>query len=146
MSSEKQVVVVLPFIKSRVLMQLRDFNSSIDFPGRWGFFGGSIMDKETPEEAARRELFEEIGLHPDTLYKINQTKIEGMDNCFSYAYGCPLTVPPERLVLKEGLDFVLATLEQVLSKTIYSVALKKHFPVIGIPYIPSTISKLLESL
>lgn len=32
-------------------------------PGQWAFPGGRIDDGETPEEAARREVEEEVGLH-----------------------------------------------------------------------------------
>jgi len=46
----------------KVLMQLRDADVPIWFPGRWGLFGGAIDEGETPEAALARELSEEIAL------------------------------------------------------------------------------------
>jgi 8-oxo-dGTP pyrophosphatase MutT (NUDIX family) len=45
----------------RYLMQHRDDKPGIFFPGWWGCFGGALEPGETPEEAIRRELAEELG-------------------------------------------------------------------------------------
>jgi 8-oxo-dGTP pyrophosphatase MutT (NUDIX family) len=44
------------------LVQLRDKKPNIFFPGHWGVFGGAVDAGETPEQALRRELREELGL------------------------------------------------------------------------------------
>ncbi len=37
-----EVVAVLLYRQGSFLMQLRDFNKDIPFPGHWGFFSGSV--------------------------------------------------------------------------------------------------------
>jgi 8-oxo-dGTP diphosphatase len=47
---------------SGIVLHLRDDKPWIPHPGRWSFFGGAVEDGESPIEALRRELEEEIGL------------------------------------------------------------------------------------
>ncbi|MEO8007157.1 MAG: NUDIX domain-containing protein [Betaproteobacteria bacterium] len=44
----------------RYIMQLRDGKPGIFYPGHWGCFGGAVEPDETPIDALRRELCEEI--------------------------------------------------------------------------------------
>ena len=46
----------------RYLLALR--SRWVDDPATWGIPGGAIRDGESPEEAARRETLEEVGLLP----------------------------------------------------------------------------------
>ena len=59
-SYKKVVVVFLHKNFDSYLLQLRDFNSSIIYPGHWG----AIEEGESPETAISRELIEEIGYAP----------------------------------------------------------------------------------
>jgi 8-oxo-dGTP pyrophosphatase MutT (NUDIX family) len=43
----------------QVLMQKRDNKAYVSMPGRWCLPGGLTESRETPEEAIRREFFEE---------------------------------------------------------------------------------------
>ena len=54
--------VILVDPAGRVLMQLRDDDPSIMFPGHWGLTGGAAHPGETPEQTARREVREETGI------------------------------------------------------------------------------------
>ncbi|MEJ3741718.1 NUDIX domain-containing protein [Actinomycetes bacterium KLBMP 9797] len=58
-------MVMLLDSQGRILLQLRDGNTSID-PHRWCLPGGAVEPGETPAVAALRELLEETGLRPDT--------------------------------------------------------------------------------
>ena len=46
--------------EGKVLLQLRDNIPVIPWPDCWGTFGGQIEEGETPEEAIRREIREEL--------------------------------------------------------------------------------------
>lgn len=140
------VVVVLPYAYDKVLLQLRDFKEGIAFPGHWGFLGGSINEGETPEDASERELFEEIGYKPEVMYKVGLDIIPDLKNLHSHAFCCPLTIPVEEIKLKEGLDVGLFSLEEVMTKELYSRKMGRRFPVIKIPAFLNTLRKLYEYL
>jgi 8-oxo-dGTP pyrophosphatase MutT (NUDIX family) len=57
--------VILVDRQGRVLMQLRDDDPAIMFPGHWGLTGGAAQPAETPEQTARREVEEETGIALD---------------------------------------------------------------------------------
>lgn len=55
----------------KFLLQLRDNSPSISYPNTWTLFGGRIEKNETPEEAIKRELKEEIsGLKIGSIKKL----------------------------------------------------------------------------
>jgi 8-oxo-dGTP pyrophosphatase MutT (NUDIX family) len=139
-----EVVVVLPYAGDRVLMQLRDLKPDIVFPGRWGFFGGSIEDGEEPEETAKRELFEEIGYRPKILRRLAVDRIPGLANLISYSFICPLTVSAKDLVLNEGIDFGFFTLREICSKRLFSIRTNRDYPTIDNPYIEYLVRKLMQ--
>jgi len=139
---QKEVVVILPYANNKVLMQLRDIKEGIAFPGCWGFFGGSKEEGETPEDASERELFEEIGYRPQIMCKFGYDLIPYLKNLLSHAFCCPLTIPIEEIKLTEGLDVGLFSLEEIMTKELYSHKMGRVFPVIESPYLVDTIKKL----
>jgi 8-oxo-dGTP pyrophosphatase MutT (NUDIX family) len=54
--------VILVDREGQVLLQLRDDDPAIMFPGHWGITGGAGHSGESPEQTARREVEEETGL------------------------------------------------------------------------------------
>jgi len=52
-------LIVLYDCERRFLLQHRTENASV-LPGYWAFFGGGIKEGENPEDAVRRESFEEL--------------------------------------------------------------------------------------
>ena len=113
------VSVALAILKrnGQFLLQLRDNIPNIVYPGYWGFFGGHIEENETPLAAVRRELEEEIGYAPPVLSELG---------CFDtpevlrHIYYGELTVELEELVLGEGWDMGLWTVEEIRRGDRYS--------------------------
>lgn len=54
------VNVILYDHRGRILLQQRDNNPAIYYPGHWGIFGGQIEENESPIVAAIREITEEL--------------------------------------------------------------------------------------
>lgn len=53
------VLLVLRDQEGRFLLQHRD-DDAPTYPGCWGLFGGGIEEGESPDEAIRREAYEEL--------------------------------------------------------------------------------------
>jgi 8-oxo-dGTP pyrophosphatase MutT (NUDIX family) len=70
---------------ARYLMQHRDDKPGIFFPGWWGCFGGAVEPGESPADAVRRELAEELGWRPA---RVEHFATLGLD--FSFAGFGPL--------------------------------------------------------
>jgi 8-oxo-dGTP diphosphatase len=92
------------------LMQLRDDIPTILSPGKWGFFGGSIENGETPIEAAQRELTEEISATAELIFWKRQDLPHVVRHIFA---GTP-RIPFSKLKLLEGMDMGLFTPDDIL--------------------------------
>lgn len=104
----------------RYLLQHRDELPGIFFPGFWGCFGGGMEAGETPADALRRELVEELGWSPAELRHFATL---GLDFSFSghgllprHFFVAPLE-PGETagMRLGEGQDFALVPAQEILS-------------------------------
>ena len=58
----KKVVLAFIYHKDQILLQLRDENKKIVYPGQWGLISGSLNFDENPYDAIRREIKEEISI------------------------------------------------------------------------------------
>lgn len=111
------VAIAILYQQNKFLLQLRDDIPGIIYPGHWGLFGGHIELGETPDIAVKRELREEIGYSPPVLSKFDcypDPKV------IRHVYHAPLTVELNALVLSEGWDMDLLTLEQIKQGKHYS--------------------------
>jgi len=139
---ERKVVSILPIVRNKVMMHLRDIDREIPFPGHWGFLSGSIDEGENPMDAAFRELAEETGLKPPILCLIGIGR--AVDNVLSYTYCFKLSSPLKDINLREGLDVGLISLEDINGKMFYSSKMRKSFPIVPHPFISISIMKALQ--
>lgn len=51
-------------LSGKYLLQLRNHIPTISAPGQWSLFGGRVNDGETPLQAMKRELSEELEISP----------------------------------------------------------------------------------
>jgi 8-oxo-dGTP diphosphatase len=110
----------------KFLMQLRDDIPGIYYPGHWGFFGGHLDPGETPPVTIKRELMEEIAFDaPQIDFYRSYVHIEVIRHVFI----APLTVSLESLVLGEGWDFGLLSLEDILRGDRYSEKAQQTRPL-----------------
>ncbi len=104
--------VILVDRQGRVLMQLRDDDPKIMFPGHWGLTGGAAHPGETPEQAARREVEEETGLvferfDPFRAYYFSEhgagkKSATARTDYELYLFHAPCETPAEEMACGEG--------------------------------------------
>jgi len=110
----------------RWLIQLRDEIPTIVAPGCWGLFGGHLEPDETPEQALRRELLEEISWQPPDLELV---MVHPIHRRTAHVFRGELSVPLEQLQLLEGQDMALVSTEDLLVGSIWSSKLAVHRPL-----------------
>jgi 8-oxo-dGTP diphosphatase len=128
-SYKKVVVALLHKSFDSYLLQLRDFNSSIIYPGHWGAFGGALEEGESPKTAIFRELTEEIGYAPEVFSFFRQS-YKDKDKLNIYVFYSEMKVSTSKLHLMEGTDMGMFTKEEILTKNLYSEKLGKAFPIV----------------
>lgn len=126
--NEQPIIVALAILyqAGHFLLQLRDNKPGIPYPGHWGLFGGHLEPGETPQEALRRELLEEID------YAVIAPIWFGFysdDKVIRHVYHAPLTVSKEQLSLAEGWDLALVTPQAIRQGCCYSKIAKQTRPL-----------------
>lgn len=94
-----------------ILLQHRDDFPHIAFPNKWSLFGGHVEEGETPEQAVKREIAEEIG------YKLEHYQLFTLiyrPTTVAHIYLAPIDKSCAELSLNEGQDFGFFALEQAL--------------------------------
>jgi 8-oxo-dGTP pyrophosphatase MutT (NUDIX family) len=122
------VAVALAMLQrdGRWLMQLRDDIPGIVAPGCWGLFGGHLDPGETPEQAVRRELLEEINWQPHAL---QLAMVHHIPRRTAHVFRADLSVSLDQLQLLEGQDMALVSAEDLLQGSIWSSCVGSHRPL-----------------
>ena len=109
MVATKHMVSVIPYnARGEALLQQRDYNPAIKYPGHWTIFGGAVEpEDESFEVAARRELQEELELDLPIrhwyTYTCPDRSIPGELDVIVHVFVAPTERPVESLTLHEGL-------------------------------------------
>ena len=128
------VMTLLHVDYAKCLLQLRDFKSSIPFPGVWSGFGGQIEKGESPKLAGCRELEEELGYSPNRIsyfrdYILDKFVVQQRaDLRLHVCYG-ELKVPISELILTEGQDMGLFSRSEITERELYSQKLRRKLPI-----------------
>ncbi len=101
-SGEYHLVVHIWVISSdgKILIQRRSENKKL-MPGEWAATGGAAISGETSFVAAKRELFEELGIsaNKETLFKLLRIKRK---NSFLDVWITTVDTPADKLVLQKS--------------------------------------------
>jgi len=125
-SMSLQIAVAMIERQGEWLLQLRDDIEGIVHPGTWGLFGGHLDPGETPEQALRREVEEEINwVAGEVSLWFSHQELHRVLHVFHVQ----LTAPLEILELREGQDMVLADLEALRSGAIWSPKRQERRPL-----------------
>ena len=142
-SYKKVVIAFLHKDFDSYLLQLRDFKSSIIYPGHWGAFGGSIETGESPEIAMTRELVEEIGyLSEEINFFREDYQVENEIKLNVFMFYSSIDDSLAQLSLTEGTDMGMFTREEILTRNLYSKKLGKVFPIV--PLLSNMFDQFFE--
>jgi 8-oxo-dGTP pyrophosphatase MutT (NUDIX family) len=120
------VAIAILHQNGQFLMQLRDNISGILYPGCWGFFGGHLESEESPLDAVRRELLEEINYVPERLTWFDDY---GDETVVRHVFYGSVTVPRTQLTLTEGWDFDFLSPEDIQRGDRYSAIANEIRPL-----------------
>src|SRR5262249_26777646 len=114
------VAAVIVLDDRRYLLQLRDQKPGIFYPGHWGLFGGAIDASETPDNALRRELREELDLvveqaRPFTDFTFTIGSHGRVARYFFEVLVTQTTLT--RLVLREGVEMRAFSTAEILTRS-----------------------------
>lgn len=114
------VAVIIKTEDNKYLLQHRWNRSGLYFPGFWGLFGGGLKQGESAQEAAKRELHEELGLNVSNIELVMQfdfdflpLSLSKVGRWFFLAHFSNSEI--ESINLNEGLDVKAFTATEALN-------------------------------
>ncbi len=84
--SHYSVAAVIRNPAGQLLLQHRDDKAGVTYPGHWSFFGGFVEQEETPADALRREIQEEISWCADNITHLTTSIFDQYERRNAVAY------------------------------------------------------------
>jgi mutator protein MutT len=109
-ASPRGPTVILLNRHGEVLLVLRDDKPEIPYPNTWALLGGYIEPGETPEQALRRELREEIGVELAGAQLFREYR---WPECTEFIFWHRLDIDPDATPLNEGQRLAYFRREQL---------------------------------
>ena len=109
------VAAILWNAQGQVLLQQRDDSPDVAFAGCWTLPGGKVEDDETPVDAIKRELVEEIGFETSLdLWRVYE-RPGGFESItvVQYVYTGQIDVPISGLAVSEGQALRSCTVDEI---------------------------------
>jgi NDP-sugar pyrophosphorylase family protein len=128
-TSGEGVSAILINSRGQVLLQQRDDNPAIRYPGHWSLFGGTIEDGESAATAVAREVKEEIDFD---LKNFGLFREFVQNNKREFAFVGELSAELNELILSEGQGmnvFYPSQLTELLIRPDDRQTLKEYFGV-----------------
>ncbi len=111
----KGVGVILIDHNKKILLQCRDKNNQWN-RDTWSEFGGQMEKGETPEQTARREIKEEVGIELTNLKFFKKYELKRKKGIYeAFFFTAPLTISVDNLrkQQKEGKDLAFFTFQEI---------------------------------
>jgi len=108
---KKTVTVLIENAKGEFLMLLRDDKPTIPYPNQWYIPGGIMEEGETPEEAIKREMLEELELD---LSPLKFLKTYYWPEKVEHVFHIHLDLNPALVKLHEGQKIQFFSKEELL--------------------------------
>lgn len=120
--------IILINSNNEVLLLLRDNNKEIPFPNQWDIPGGKVETGESPEQAVRREMKEEMGL--ENLDKFNHFKTYKTNDLTDHIFWKRIDLNVNEINLTEGQQIKYFSLEDIKNLKLafnYNLVLEEFF-------------------
>ncbi|HEX6650408.1 MAG TPA: NTP transferase domain-containing protein [Pyrinomonadaceae bacterium] len=121
------VSAILMNSRGQALLQQRDDNPAIRYPGHWSLFGGTVENDETPAAAVAREVKEELDFDMRNFGLFREFV---QNNKHEFAFVGELSAEPHELTLSEGQAMNLfdpSQLQELLIRPDDQETLREYF-------------------